>query len=81
MDAGICMKGRIAKSGVHLLSKVDRPQYGVWAQSACGSWAGPVEIMADKVPVSCGACRKLDPTKVETEDISNRPYEPGSGVF
>jgi hypothetical protein len=75
------MKGRFGSGQVHLLSKVDRPQWGVWAQSACGSWAGQFEVMAEKIPVSCGACRKLDPSKVETKDISNRPIEPGMGVF
>lgn len=75
------MKGRFGSGQVHLLSKVDRPQWGVWAQSACGSWAGKFEVMKETIPVSCQACRKLDPTKVETEDITHKPTEPGTGVF
>lgn len=76
------MKGSIGVAKrIHYLDQVDRPQFGVWASSACGSWAGAVKIVPEKVPVSCGACRKLDPSKIETKDISHRPFEPGKGVF
>lgn len=76
------MKGSIGVARrVHYLAKVDRPEYSVWASSSCGSWAGAVKIVPDKVPVSCGACRRLDPSKLTTENISNKPYEPGKGVF
>lgn len=76
------MKGSIGVARrIHYLAKVDRPQWGVWGTSACGSWAGAVKIMPDKVMVTCAGCRKLDPSKLSTEDISNRPYEPGKGVF
>lgn len=76
------MKGRIGVARrIHLLDKVDRPEFNVWASSACGSWAGRVEIVDARQPVTCGACKKLDPSKIKTENISNRPYEPGKGVF
>lgn len=76
------MKGSIGVARrVHLLDKVDRPQFGVWASSACGSWAGAVKIVDERHPVTCGACKRLDPSKVKTIDISNKPYEPGKGVF
>lgn len=76
------LKGMIGVAKrVHLLDQVDRPQWGVWASSACGSWAGSVKIVDERQPVTCGACRKLNPSKIETKDISHRPIEPGTGVF
>lgn len=76
------LKGRIGMARrIHLLDQVDRPQWGVWASSACGSWAGRVEIVDPRQPVTCGACQRLNPSKIETKDISNKPTEPGKGVF
>lgn len=69
------MKGRIGGGRVHLLDKVDRPEYGVWANAACGKAAGRFELIPEKVAVTCPGCRKLDPERVRTKVV-----KPAGGV-
>jgi hypothetical protein len=76
------MKGRIGRAGrarVHLLDKVDRPEYGAWANAACGKWAGSFDLVPEKEHVTCPDCKKLDPLKIRTKTVPHDPVP--SGIF
>lgn len=72
------MKGRIGLARrIHYLDEIDgdRPYYR-WASSACGKWAGRVEVVTDSRAVTCADCRKIFPPP----ETRRRQPTPG-GVF
>lgn len=76
------LRGRIGIARrVHLLDQVDRPEFGAWGSSACGKWAGRVELVEEGAAVTCRDCAGLDPSKVETRTVSAEKHDPERPMF
>ena len=61
------IKGRIGVARrIHYLEAVCRSVR--WATSACGKWAGKVDVVPDFESVTCRECARVDFRKAETRE-------------